>query len=124
MSKIPTVDLAWGGGILALALAATLARQLGLVDGDTVVRVVIGVNGLMVAYYGNRMPKTMTPNACARRVHRVGGWALVLSGLAYVALFAFAPIPVAVTFGSGAILVGIAVTFGYSLWLRSRMTTA
>ena len=120
MNKVPIADLAWGGGIIALALGATFARQLGYIDGDTVIRVAIGVNGLMIAYYGNRMPKSVAPNACARQVSRVGGWAMVLSGLVYVGLFAFAPIPVAVTVGSGAVLAGLAVTLGYSLWLRAQ----
>lgn len=120
MHKGLKVDLAWGGGIIALALGVSFARQLGYLDGDASIRLAVGVNGLMIAYYGNRMPKTLVPNACARQVNRVGGWAMVLSGLAYVGLFAFAPIPVAVMVGSGAVLTGLAVTLGYSLWLRAR----
>jgi hypothetical protein len=121
MIKEPIAGLAWGGGILALALGATFARKLGYIDGDTVTRLVIGMNGPMIAYYGNRMPKSVVPSACARRVIRVGGWAMVLSGLIYAGLFAFAPIPVAAWAGSGAIVAGIAVTLGYSLWLRARL---
>ena len=56
-----------------LALGATFARQLGYIDGDTVTRVVIGMNGLMIAWYGNRMPKAVVPSAYARQVTRVGG---------------------------------------------------
>ncbi|WP_337176118.1 ammonium transporter [Paludisphaera sp.] len=119
MSRIARVDFAWGGGIVALALGATFARQLGYIDGDTVIRLAVGVNGLLIAYYGNRMPKALAPSASARRVNRVGGWAMVLSGLVYAGLFAFAPIPVAVAVGSGAILTGLAATLGYSLWLRA-----
>ena len=40
---------------------------MGIVDGDTVTRVVIGLNGLMIAWFGNRMPKTLAPSACARQ---------------------------------------------------------
>ncbi len=95
MNKELIASLAWGGGIIALALGATFARQLGYIDGDTVTRVVIGANGLMVAWYGNRMPKAVVPSACARQAKRVGGWSMVLSGLVYAGLWAFAPIQVA-----------------------------
>ncbi|MDG3007049.1 ammonium transporter [Paludisphaera mucosa] len=120
MIKEPMAGLAWAGGILALALGATLARQLGYLDGDTVTRLVVGINGLMIAWYGNRMPKAVVPSAYVRQATRVGGWAMVLSGLVYAGVFMFAPIPVAVAVGCGAVLTGVAVTLGYCLWLRAQ----
>jgi len=116
--------LAWGGGMIALALAASFARKLGYIDGDTVKRVVTGVIGLWLAWYGNRMPKTFVTNACARQARRVAGWSMVLSGLIYAGLWAFAPIPVAVTVGTSAVLAGIAVTLGYCLSLRAKAKAA
>jgi len=103
-----------------VALAASLARRLGYMDGDTVTRLVIGLNGLMIAWYGNRMPKTFVPNALARRARRVASWSLVLSGLAYAGLWAFAPIQTAVVGGTVAVFTGIAVTLGYCVSLRSK----
>ncbi len=82
--------MAWGGGIIAVALGATLARQLDYIDADTVTRV-IALNGLMVAWYGNRMPKSFVPDAQARRIARVGGWSMVLSGLAYARTLGIRP---------------------------------
>jgi hypothetical protein len=114
------VALAWGGGIVLLALGATLARNQGYIDQDTVLRVVIGINGLMIAYYGNRAPKALAPSADARRIARVAGWSQVLSGLVYAGLWAFAPIPLAITVGSGAVVAGMIVTLGYCFWLRAR----
>jgi len=111
--------LGWSGGIVLLALVATFARQRGYIDQDTVLRLVIGINGLMIAYFGNRMPKAIAPNAYARQVTRFGGWSLVLSGLVYAGLWAFAPIPLAITVGSGAVAAGMIVTLGYCLWLRA-----
>lgn len=124
MNKDVIGSLAWGVGILVLALVATLARNLGYVDGDTVTRVVVGANGLMIAWFGNRMPKAFVPIAWARQVRRVGGWSLVLSGLVYAGLFAFAPIPVAIAGGAGAVVAGIAVTLGYCLSLRAKARAA
>ena len=118
------LGLAWGGGFVVLALLATLTRKLGYMDADAVTRLVIGVNGLMIAWYGNRMPKAFAPTATARRVNRVAGWSLALSGLVYAGLWAFAPIPVAVAGGCAAIVAGIAVTGGYCLSLRAKAKAA
>jgi hypothetical protein len=122
MNKELIGALAWGGGIVALALGASFARELGYIDSDTVTRVVIGTNGLMIAWYGNRMPKAFAPNADARKITRVGGWSLFLSGLVYAGLWAFAPIPMAITGGCGAVMAGMAVTLGYCLWLRAKVS--
>ncbi len=117
-------NLAWGVGIIVLALAASFARKQGYVDSETVTRIVIGATGLMIAWSGNRMPKTVVPNAWAGRARRVAGWSLTLSGLVYAGLWAFAPIPLAVTFGSAAVLGGMVVTLGYCLHLRTKVRAA
>ena len=114
------VALAWAGGMMLLALAATVARRLGTIDQDTVLRVVIGTNGLMIAYFGNRAPKAIAPSAFARQIARVSGWSQVLSGLVYAGLWAFAPIPVAIVVGSAAVVAGVIVTLGYCFWLRGQ----
>ena len=124
MNKEFAGNLAWGGGIVVLAIGATVARKLGYIDGDTVTRLVIGANGLMIAWNGNLMPKVFVPNAGARQARRVAGWSLVLSGLVYAALWAFAPIPVAAIGGTVAIVAGIAVTLGYCLSLRAKAKVA
>jgi hypothetical protein len=124
MNKQLITDLAWGVGIVVVALLASFARKLGYMDGETVTRLVIGMTGLMVASYGNRMPKTFVPSAWARQARRVAAWSLVLSGLVYAGLWAFAPIPLAVAGGCGAILLGMAVTIGYCLSLRAKAKAA
>ena len=116
--------LAWAAGILVLALCARYARDLGYIDGETTTRVVIGLNGLMIAWIGNRMPKAVAPNACNRQVKRLGGWSMVLSGRVYAGLWAFAPIPVAKVVGSAVVIAGIAVTLGYCLSLRAKAKAA
>jgi len=120
MNKQVVTDLAWGVGIAVVALVASWARKLGYVDGDTVMRVVIGLSGLMMASFGNRMPKTFVPSSQARQARRVAAWSLVLSGLVYAGLWAFAPIPIAIAGGCGAVLLGIAVTIGYCVSLRAK----
>jgi hypothetical protein len=68
MKKQLIGDFAWGISILLLALGATSARNLGYIDADTVNRLVFGASGLMVAWFGNRIPKTIAPSARADQV--------------------------------------------------------
>jgi hypothetical protein len=124
MKKQVIADFTWGIGIVILALGATWARNLGYVDADTVTRLVLGATGLMVAWFGNRIPKTIAPSARARKAQRVAGWSMALSGLVYAGLWAFAPMEVAMIGGCGAVLLGIAVTFAYCRSLRGGARTA
>lgn len=124
MNKDVVGSLAWGVGILVVALCGRYAREQGYLEADTVTRIVIGLTGLMVAWFGNQMPKAFVPSACARKVRRVGGWSMALSGLVYAVLWAFAPIPVAVSAGCGAILLGMAVTVGYCFSARTKSKSA
>lgn len=124
MNKDVKGSLTWAGAILAVTLAAVAAKNLGYIDGDATKRLVIGLNGLMIAWMGNRIPKTFAPSAVARRAQRVAAWSLVLSGLVYAGVWAFAPIQTAVWVGCGAVIAGIVVTFGYCLSLRNRAKAA
>lgn len=120
MKKDLIGNFAWGGGIVVLALAATFARNQGYIDQDIVQRIVIGATGLMIAWQGNRIPKTIAPTEWARKAQRVAGWSMAVSGLIYAGLWAFAPLDVAVVGGCGAVLAGILITIGYCLSLRAK----
>lgn len=124
MNKEVIADFSWGVGIVVLALGATFARKLSYIDADAVTRLVLGATGLMIVAMGNRIPKTFVPTAWGRQAKRVAGWSLVLSGLAYAGLWAFAPFQVAIWGGCGAVMVGIAVTLGYCLSLRAKAKAA
>ena len=118
-------SLVWAGVMLVLAFGSTFAQKRGYIDRDTVIRLVTGAMGLWMVWYGNRMPKTLVPvPACAGQARRVASWSMVLSGLIYAGLWAFAPIPVATWGGMGAVLLGIAVTLGYCLSLRAKAKAA
>ena len=112
-------NIAFALGIVVVALVGTAARKLGWIDHDTLLRTVIGANGLLIAWNGNRMPKQWVPSAWARRVRRGGGWSMGLSGIVYAGLFAFAPLSVAYPWGAVAVVGGVAVTIGYCVTVRN-----
>jgi hypothetical protein len=113
-------SLVMAGGIIALALAVSFARGQGWIDPDTTTLIVLCAIGLMLAWIGNRMPKTIMPGVRAAQVNRVGGWSMAISGLIYAALWIFAPIDVAVIGGCAAVVAGMAVTFAYCWAGRER----
>jgi len=123
MNKEIQAGLICAGCMLLLSLAAKFAHAHGYIDSDTVLRIV-AMNGLLIAYLGNNIPKKAAPHACARKAMRVSGWSMVISGLVYAGLWAFAPIPVAVVFGTGAVFAGVLLTLGYCVWLGTKPRTA
>ena len=120
MKKDLMISVGWGLAIVILALVASYARRNGMIGQEAVERLVLGATGLMIAAFGNRMPKAFAPTATAQQVTRVGGWSLAISGLVYAALWAFAPFQVALVGGCAAIIVGMVVTVGYCLRMRAR----
>lgn len=124
MNKDIIGSLVWAGGVIALARIASFARREGWIDTDAVNRIVFGAIGLMIAWYGNRLPKTLAPTAAAQRVNRVGGWSMAISGLVYALLWIFAPFDVALWGGCAAILAGMALTLATCLHARQRHLAA
>lgn len=124
MNREVITSLAWGIGIVVLALCATFARSRGYIEGEMVDRIVMGAIGLMVAWFGNQMPKRFVPSAHARQAQRVAGWSMALSGLVYAGFWIAAPKDVAVIGGSAAVLAGIAITAAYCLSLRNKAPTS
>lgn len=120
MTKDLKGSLAWGMGIILLALAASYARGNGLINQDVTQRIVFGAIGLMVAWFGNRIPKDFVKDARARQAKRVAGWSMATSGLAYAGLWVFASTDVAIWGGCGAILLGMTVTYLYCVSLRNQ----
>lgn len=119
MKKDVLISFGWALGIVAVSLAAAAARRQGLIDEETMLRVV-AMNGLMVAYYGNLAPKAVAPSHLARRFARFSGWAMVLGGLLYAGFWVLAPIPVAVWLGTGALALSVILTASYCGWLYLR----
>jgi hypothetical protein len=119
-------------GLAALLMAAGLARKAGLID-PIVARRAIGILlGLMAMATGNFLPKLRPLGATGENVaavtaaERTAGWILVLMGLAFVGLFALAPLATARSLSAIVALGGLAVIQVDWLWviLRSRPRAA
>jgi hypothetical protein len=108
------------GGALLLALA----NQQGLIDDETRTRGVMVLIGLCLAAIGNRMPKTMdgppprsvSLAALRQSVLRLGGWALMLGGVAFAGFWAFAPHGLALVGSLIAVGAAMLVTIGGCTW--------
>lgn len=101
--KYVRASLLIGGAQVAGALLLTFARKQGWIDSEGVTRGVMVIIGLGVAAIGNMVPKTrdgpppptVELAALRQRVMRIAGWALMLGGLAFAGISAFAPMSVA-----------------------------
>ena len=113
------VALITAGTYLGGAFALKAAEHAGLVTHDVSVRAYGVFTGLVLAAYGNALPKTLgtfrSPMAAMRMqsVLRVSGWAFTLGGLGY-AVASLLPLPTDV----GPVLLGIATAYvlGYAAW--------
>lgn len=101
--KTIRASLVIAGAQVAGALLLALARKQGLLDAEGVMRGAMVLIGLGVAAVGNMIPKsreglpppTVELAALRQRMLRVSGWAMMLGGLMFAGLSAFAPRDVA-----------------------------
>jgi hypothetical protein len=105
------------------ALLLTLARKQGWVDAEQVMRGNNVIIGLALAAFCNFMPKRMTGTprtvhhaTLAQSIGRVGGWAMTLAFVVWSALWAFAPLGLARIGAVVAVVAGVAVMIGYTVW--------
>lgn len=113
------------GVILAVALGAKLGLALDLIGDDGSRRLTGALLGAVLVVVGNGIPKTR-PARChgadaGPRLLRFGGWAFVIAGLAYIAVWLVAPMDAAgpiATATCAAAVVLVLVRAGWSLRRR------
>jgi hypothetical protein len=123
MTQRVTGGLTIAFAILSVAAGLAFARRMGVVSPDLAVRGTMAAIGLMLAFYGNAIPKVIkvtTPRA--RAIQRFTGWAFVLAGLAYAAIWALAPMVHAAEMASAAVAAAMLSVIGYCLLTRARPT--
>jgi hypothetical protein len=120
MTNRITSSLALAGMLIAVSTGLAYVHRLGVVGSETPARVTMVLTGILLAVYGNVIPKSDSrSSARGESLQRVTGWATVISGLGYAAIWAFAPMGIAADASMAAILLGFAGVLGYCAWLRS-----
>jgi drug/metabolite transporter (DMT)-like permease len=116
-----TGNLTLAFALLTIAAGLAYARRMGLVDIDIPARGTMIASGMLVAIYGNAIPKVIKVTAPgARAVQRFAGWAFVLSGLACAAIWTLAPLDVAPDASMIALGSAVLAVVAYTLWMRAR----
>lgn len=118
MTSVKT-SLVLAAAIIFTSLAAAGARNAGLIDADAATRISMTTIGLMVAWYGNAMPKTLaatTARAIAYR--RFAGYAFTAAGLANAAIWIWAPMDYAAELSILPIVAGMLIVLGYVFTIR------
>ena len=116
----------FAGGSLISVSAVTLARKLGAIDDPTVgVRVMMATFGLLVAFYGNTIPKALAPLAAdrgrevrAQGCRRRAGLTFVLAGVGYAAAWLALPMAIAPAASMIVLVGGIAGPLGWKALRR------
>lgn len=111
------------GTAIFLAVTAALrhAGTLGYLSEEAVGRSVQVMIGLGLALWSNFTPKQIGPagspqtEALKQRLLRLTGWSMMLAGLAYAALHAFAPLDIARTGSIMVVAAAMLLTLGYTV---------
>jgi hypothetical protein len=117
------IDFAWGPIIVGASLIASYLRDLGYTDGDTVTRVVMCLSGLMVAYFGNRVPQSLLPQTKTAIGRKLASKSLVFGGLVFAGLWAIAEISIANPLSIAILVLSLAITLWHviSLFLSAKL---
>ncbi|MCW3849335.1 hypothetical protein OF829_19015 [Sphingomonas sp. LB-2] len=113
--------LVLAAAFLALSAGLRYAANIDLISDETMKRTVQVVIGLGLAIYSNFTPKQIGPQgspaieAWKQKMLRVAGWSMVLAGLTYAALWAFAPLGFAGTASVAVVVTAMVVSLGYAI---------
>ena len=120
MTTRMTSNLALAGLLIAVSVGLAYLHRIGAVGAEAPARGAMALTGILLAVYGNVIPKSVSRlSAKGESLQRVTGWATVISGLGYAAIWAFAPIEIAAVASMAAVAIGFVVVLGYCVWLRS-----
>lgn len=78
--------------LIATTLSLTWAGKAGLIDADLPVRITMALSCILIAFYGNAIPKALMRSADAISARRFAGWSFVLTGIATSAIWILAPV--------------------------------
>lgn len=106
------------------ALALKFAQHRHLITPDFSTRAFQAAIGLVLAAYGNLIPKSEPEcgdvwSARKQSLLRTGGWLFTIAGLSYAAIWLAAPLERASDFGMAVVGTATAITLAYTLWVAA-----
>lgn len=110
--------------MIAVSLAVAWGVMAGQLGADVPTRAMMAINSLLLAYYGNAIPKAVLRSAASRAGRRFAGWVFVIAGLTSAALWTLAPLDIAASAAITIIAGAVVLAFGYCRWNRSPTTNA
>lgn len=122
MTKRPMLaSLVFAGLFVIGALALKYASARHLVSGDVPMRGYQVLMGLMIAFYGNVIPKNLPrfregQSSRIQSLQRTSGWLFTLAGLGYAAIWVGAPLAVAAGWSVTVVGATTLFVFGYAVW--------
>jgi hypothetical protein len=114
--------LALSAVMLAVAAVFKVAEHGGFVSSDIATRATQAMIGLMLAFYANFIPKNLPSfraraSARMQSALRVSGWTFALAGLAYAAIWAWAPLATAGDISTAVVATATVAAIGYVIWV-------
>jgi hypothetical protein len=122
MTKRISSALAIAAFMLVAAAALKYAQGIQLIAADVPVRANQVIVGLVLALFGNFIPKDAgRSQACSgsplQSALRVGGWSFTLAGLVYAGLSAFAPSPIGNLLAMATVAAATLITAAHAGWV-------
>lgn len=116
-------SLALAALMIATSLGVVVAQKTGVLSVDMGTRVGMVIYTLIVAYYGNLIPKAIVRSDRARAARRFAGWAFASTGFVSAALWILAPIDVATAASIALIGTAVVAVLGYCFLSRRAATS-
>lgn len=107
--------------LMALSLLLAWSGRAGLLGDEWPTRIAMAFSGLVIAFYGNAIPKRLLRSERALASRRLSGWAFVLAGLG--SAVAWLLLPTAIAMPLSMALIGGTVVLVLGACLMARLGT-
>jgi hypothetical protein len=121
MNRSILYALIFAAAFIAISAGLAYLKNQGVLSDEFVKRTIQVMTGLILAVFSNFTPKQIgapgspLAEAWKQSVLRVTGWSMVLAGLTYAALWAFAPLGFANIASVVVVVTAMVVTLSYTI---------
>ena len=124
MTRRPVLSSLIFAALMVIAsLALKYAAAFHLVAGDIPMRGFQMLMGLLIAFYGNTIPKNLSrfregESGRVQSLQRTGGWLFTVAGLGYAAIWASTPLSFAAGWSMAVMGTATVLVAAYMLWVH------